>query len=72
LGNEVYSILDSDTQISVLSEEIFKKLVSQRLTLEIPAQTAVLISTFGNRSQHLKKQVFSEISISKLAFEKCF
>jgi hypothetical protein len=52
---EVYGILDSDAQISVLSEEVCDRFISQGLNkVGIAIQNEVLISTSGNGIRRFK------------------
>ena len=65
--------IDSGSEVSVISEKLYNKLVLKGLpTYEIGINNAVLITAFGNRTKRLKKQVYLEFAIGQDVFENVF
>jgi hypothetical protein len=53
-----------------LSEEIYNKVTAQGLEmLDVPLQSCVLISAFGNRTRRLTKQAMFAVSTDNNVFE---
>ena len=66
-------IIDTGSQVSVLSYGIYRKLKLQREPMqELPVQSVVLMSAFGNKTSRVRKQVLIPFRISDCEFENNF
>jgi hypothetical protein len=55
--HELAAILDCGSQTSLITEELYNKLISNGIeSLEMPTQNDVLVSAFGNRTQGLRNR----------------
>jgi hypothetical protein len=48
--------LDTGSQFSVLSDDIFRQLKLRGPIMELPVQSLVLMSAFGNKTSRVKRQ----------------
>jgi hypothetical protein len=56
----------SGSQISLMSDKDYQDLTASGCkSLELPINSAVLITAFGNHSRHLRKQILFDFSIKK-------
>ena len=58
IGNQrIPAVIDTGSQISLLSEELYHELRSEGMKgLELAVQNAVLVSAFGNKSKRIRVQ----------------
>jgi hypothetical protein len=54
-GIHVEVILDTGSQVSVLSDDIFRQLKLQGPIMELPVQSVILMSAFGNKTSRVKR-----------------
>jgi hypothetical protein len=70
---EIAAILDCGSQMSLITEELYNKLISNRVeSLEMPIQNAILVSAFGNRTRRIKQQAMLEVTIQEDVFGHVF
>ena len=65
-------ILDTGSQVSVLSDDIFRQLKLQGSIMELPVQSVVLMSAFGNKTSRVKRQAMISFTINGDEFENNF
>jgi hypothetical protein len=68
----VEMILDTGSQVSVLSNDIFLQLKLRGPIMELPAQSVVLMSAFGNKTSRVKRQALISFTINGDEFENNF
>jgi hypothetical protein len=73
-GNSGFNvIIDTGSQVSVLSEEIYRKLKLQGESIqELPVQSVVLVSAFGNKTARVRRQALIPFRITDEEFENNF
>jgi hypothetical protein len=60
-SEEVNVLLDSGSQISLVAEEIYEKLMlKQYPMLTLPIKAAILVTALGKKSKRLNKQTMVE------------
>ena len=74
IGNgNVKGVIDTGSEISLITEDLYAHLLVQQLeVLELKLQSMVFVTTFGSRSQRIKKQVHIPFSIGDDCFEHVF
>jgi len=70
-GN-VKGVIDTGSEISLITEELYEQLLSQGLETELKLQSTVLVTAFGSRSRRIKKQVYIPFFIRDDCFEHVF
>jgi hypothetical protein len=66
-------IIDTGSQVSVLSEEVYLKLkLRDEFLQELPVQSVVLISAFGSKTSRVKRQSLIPLKINGDEFENNF
>jgi hypothetical protein len=65
IGNRnVKGVIDMGSEISLITEDLYAHLLSQRLAmLDLKLQSTVLVTAFGSSSRRIKKQVYIPFSI---------
>jgi hypothetical protein len=73
-GSEtVDSILDTGSEVSLLSENLYDRLILAGLPAhEISVPNTVLVTAFGNRTKRIRKQVYLQFTIGEDVFEGMF
>jgi hypothetical protein len=72
-GKEIFALLDSGAEISVLSGSLFGRLTEEGLRIfHIPVVNAVLLSAWGAKTKRTKKQALVEFGIGCGRFEMVF
>jgi hypothetical protein len=67
------ALVDTGSQISLISEEVYNQLTNMKYPLlELPVQSTVVVTAFGNRSMRLKKQTLLEFEIVEDKYEHVF
>lgn len=67
------AIIDSGSEVNLLTESIYKDLVSAGVsTLSLPVANTVLVTAFGNKTRRIKDQIYVEFSIGGDSFESVF
>jgi hypothetical protein len=72
-GTEISALLDSGSEINLLSGRMYQKLKLAGIELlELPVQGIVLITAFESKSRKIKTQVLLEFTIGEDKFEGVF
>ena len=67
------AILDSGSEVNLLSERAYEKLNGTGLTIPtLPVEGVVLVTAFGKRSKRIRRQALVEFSIGQDVFETIF
>jgi hypothetical protein len=67
------AVLDSGSEINLISQELFDKLMEcKENLLTLPVQGVHLVTAFGRRSEKIKLQVLLEFHIDSDVFEAVF
>jgi transposase InsO family protein len=69
----VTAVLDSGSQVCILAERVYERLVETGLQiLTLPLENVALVTAFGNRTRRIKFQAFLEFCIGEDRFECVF
>jgi hypothetical protein len=64
------AILDSGSEVNLISERVYEKLIDAGLQVPtLPVEGVVLVSAFGRRSKRIRRQALIEFSIGRDVFE---
>jgi hypothetical protein len=68
----VEMILDTGSQVSVLSDDVFRQIKIRGPIMELPVQSVVLMSAFGNKTSRVKRQALISFNFNEDKFENDF
>jgi hypothetical protein len=68
----VKGVIDTESEISLITEDLYAHLLSQGLEMELKLQSPVLVTAFGSRSRSIKKQVYIPFFIGNVCLEHIF
>ena len=72
-GTRIRAILDSGSEVNLLSERVYDRLVKSGLEVPVlPLQNVVLVTAFGRRSKKIRSQALVEFAIGSDIFEGVF
>jgi hypothetical protein len=72
-GIQISSILDSGSEVNLLSGSNYEKLIKAGIKApELPLENVVLVTAFGKRSQRIRRQALIEFTIGNDLFEGVF
>jgi hypothetical protein len=67
------AILDSGSEVNLLSQDVYNKLVSTGIDIPtLPLENVILVTAFSKRSSRVKKQAMVAFSVGTEAFEANF
>jgi hypothetical protein len=71
-GTQISAILDSASEVNLLSESIYEKLLKAGVEVpELPLENVVFMTAFGKRSNRIRRQAL-EFTVDKDLFEGVF
>lgn len=62
-GNNIWSLVDSGSQITAISDTFHNKLKNSVSLQELPVSNIIVSTAIGKKSTNIKKQIFSQIKI---------
>jgi hypothetical protein len=72
-GTSIGAILDSGSEVNLLSEKIYDRLVKSGVEVPVlPLESVVLVTAFGRRSRKIRSQALVEFTIGRDTFEGVF
>jgi hypothetical protein len=69
---EVSSVLDTGSELSLMSQELYSKLRDKGMNLELPVQNINLVSAFSDKSRKVKKQAMQTFNFGEVSVEQIF
>jgi hypothetical protein len=70
---DVNAILDSGSEVNLLAESVYEKLIKSGIELPIlPVQSVVLVTAFGKKSKRIRYQTLIDFMIGEDPFESVF
>jgi hypothetical protein len=72
-GTSIRAILDSGSEVNLLSERVYDRLVKSGVEVPVlPIESVVLVIAFGRRSRKIRSQALVEFTIGRDTFEGVF
>lgn len=69
----IHAIIDSGSEVNLISEAIYEKLITAGIKLLIlPVENVVLVTAFGRKSKRIRQQVLIEFRMGSDQFESVF
>jgi hypothetical protein len=73
IGNESTPVIDTGSQISLMTEEMYHKLKSEGVkSLELGAQNAVLVRAFVSKTKRIRMQAMLPLCIDNIVLDHIF
>ena len=71
-GLEEWALIDTGSQITCISEDLYKRLSSRVRLEELPASKVYVVMAIGKKSTTIQKQILAEININNDVFTFVF
>jgi hypothetical protein len=72
-GTQISAILDSGSEVNLMSENIYERLLKSGVELpELPLENVVLVEAFGKRSKRIRRQALIEFAVGEDRFVGVF